>query len=154
MRLGTVAGLIAAVNWLFDYPFTGWAVWQFGPLIGGVLVVAIAPVANYGIVHWYRRTSTDWFGMEWLRAQEAMNSDTWTGRFVRVCLRKSRLLAFAAISAFLDPTYAFIYQRGRMTGTRFTKSDWWWFATANVLGILPWVIGVSVVIEATRHAIS
>lgn len=154
MRFATAAGLIAAVNWLFDYPFTGWAIWQFGPLVGGAMVIAIAPVANYGIVHWYRRTSADWFGMEWLRAQEAMNSDHWTGRLVRTCLRRSRLLAFAAISALLDPTYAFIYQRGRITGGRFTAHDWWWFGAANVIGILPWIIGASVIVETAKLTIN
>ena len=153
-RFATSAGLIALANWMFDYPFTGWAIWRFGPFYGGAFVIALAPVVNYGIVRWYRATTSDWFGMEWLRAQEAMNSRGLSGRFIRTCLKKSRLLAFASISALLDPTYAFIYQRGRLTGTRFTKSDWWWFASANVIGILPWVIGISVFIETMKRVVA
>jgi hypothetical protein len=128
-------------------------VWQFGSVIGSALVICVALIANYFIILWYRRTTADWFGMEWLRTQEAVNSDHWTGRLVRTCLRKSRLLAFATISTFLDPTYAFIYQRGRLTGTRFTRNDWWWFATANVLGILPWVIGASLIVETAKRTL-
>ena len=154
VRVGTAAGLIAAVNWIFDYPFTGWAIWHFGPLIGGGILIAVAPVANYGIIRWYRGSSIDWFGMEWLRAQEAVNSNKWSGRFIRTCLKRSRLLAFAAIAAFIDPTYAFIYQRGRITGTRFTNNDWWWFATANIIGVLPWIIGASIAVEAVRLTFS
>jgi hypothetical protein len=89
--------------------------------------------------------------MEWLRAQEALGSATWSGRLVRAVLRRSRLLAFIAIAALLDPIYAFIYQRGRMTGVRFTAADWWWFALANILGILPCVLGVSLVVETADN---
>jgi hypothetical protein len=154
MRLGTTAGLIAAVNWLFDYPFSGWAVWHFGPLYGGIIIVTIALVLNYGIVLWYRTTKSDWFGMEWLRAQEALHSPAWSGRIVRLLLRKSRLLAFTAIAVLLDPIYAFIYQRGRITGTQLTVGDWWWFGLANVMGILPWMVGVTAVIETAKRAIT
>jgi len=149
-RFGTAAGLIAAVNWVFDYPFTGWAIWQFGALAGGVIILVVAPVVNYAIVLWYRKTTPDWFGMEWLRAQEATNADTWSGRLVRSAFRRSRLLAFVGISAFIDPVYGFIYQRGRTTGTRFTPHDWGWFGLANALGILPWILGASIVVEATK----
>jgi len=150
-RLGTAAGMIAAANWVFDYPFTGWAVWQFGTLMGGAFILVVAPMLNYAIVHWYRRTTPDWFGMEWLRAQEAVQSPTTSGRFIRTLLRRSRLLAFAATATLLDPTYAFIYQRGRLTGTRFTPADWWWFGLANVIGILPWLISVSAVVETAKY---
>ncbi len=149
-RLGTAAGLIAVVNWVFDYPLTGWLIWRLGSLVGGAIIIAIAPIANYFIVLWYRRTTPDWFGMEWLRTQEAIDSGAWSGKVIRSLLRKSRLLAFIAIAVLLDPTYAFIYQRGRMTGVRFTPADWWWFALANVLGILPWVLGASVVVETAK----
>lgn len=153
-KLGTTAGLIAAVNWLFDYFFTGWAIWHFGSLFGSAIIIVLALVFNYLIILWYRRTTSDWFGMEWLRAQEAVHSDTWSGKMIRSLLRKSRLLAFAAISAFLDPIYAFIYQRGRTTGTRFTPGDWWWFGLANVLGILPWVVSISAIVETAKLSIN
>jgi hypothetical protein len=153
-RFGTAAGLIAIANWVFDYPFTGWAIWHFGALLGGAMVLVLAPLLNYGIVHWYRRTTTDWFGLEWLRAQEVLASGGWASRVARSSLRKSRLVAFASLSAFLDPVYGFIYQRGRITGTRFTPRDWWWFGLANVLGILPWIFGASLAVEAVKHGIS
>jgi hypothetical protein len=153
-RLGTAAGFIAAMNWIFDYPLTGWAIWRFGSLAGGAVIIVIAVALNYLIVLWYRKTTTDWFGMEWLRAQEAVQSVHWTGKVIRFFLRKSRLLAFAAIAALLDPIYAFIYQRGRVTGTRLTPSDWWWFGLANVLGILPWIVSMSVIIKAAKLTIN
>lgn len=153
-RLGTAAGFIAVVNWLFDYPFSGWVIWHFGPLAGGAAILAVAPALNYGIVQWYRRTTPDWFGAEWLRTQEALNADSWSGRAVRALLKKSRPLAFAAISAFVDPTYAFIYQRGRTTGVRFSPHDWWWFGAANVIGILPWILGMSIAVETFKTAVS
>lgn len=152
-RLGTAAGLIAAANWLFDYPFSGWVIWQFGPLVGGVAILISAPVLNYGIVHWYRKTTADWFGMEWLRAQEQIRSETWSGKLVRAALGKSRLLAFTAVSGLLDPVYGFIYQRGRITGTRFTAQDWWWFGLANAIGVLPWIMGTSIVVETAKISI-
>lgn len=149
-RLGTAAGFIAAVNWVFDYPVTGWVIWRFGALVGSIIILVVAPILNYLIILWYRKTTPDWFGMEWLREQEALHSDTWSGRVVRALLRKSRLLAFVAIAMLLDPIYAFIYQRGRITGVRFTVQDWWWFVVANILGVLPWVLGASVVVETAR----
>ena len=153
VRFGTAAGLITVANWTFDYPFTGWAIWQFGAVIGGLIIIALAPLLNYFLVLWYRRTTTDWFGLEWLRAQEAVQSDTWSGKTIRSLLRKSRLLAFAAIAAFVDPTFAFIYQRGRVTGTRLTPGDWWWFGLANIIGVFPWVIGASIIVTAAKLAI-
>jgi hypothetical protein len=153
-RLGTVAGIIAVANWLFDYLVTGWAIWHFGAFVGGAIIITMALALNYCIVFWYRRTTKDWFGMEWLRAQEAVQSVTWSGRIIRSLLRKSRLLAFAAIAALVDPIYAFIYQRGRITGAQFTPGDWWWFGTANVIGILPWILGASVIIEAAKLTVN
>lgn len=153
VRLGTVAGFIAAVNWVFDYPLTGWAIWNFGPVGGGAIILLTAPILNYGIIHWYRRTTPDWFGMEWLRAQETIQSNTFAGKIIRTTLQKSRLLTFAAISGLLDPTYAFIYQRGRTTGVRFTTHDWLWFGLANVIGILPWITGASIAVGAAKLTI-
>jgi len=153
-RFGTAAGLIAVVNWLYDYPFTGWAIWRFGTVAGGAFIIATAPVANYALAHWYRRTTPDWFGMEWLREQEALTSASWSGRIIRPLLRRSRLLAFVAIAALLDPLYAFIYQRGRITGIRFTAHDWWWFGLANIIGVLPWVLGASIIVETARNITS
>jgi hypothetical protein len=152
-KLGTAAGLITVANWLFDYPFTGWVIWQFGSFSGGVVILVAAPILNYLIVLWYRRTTIDWFGMEWLRAQEVVESNDWSGRFIRAALKKSRLLAFMLIATFIDPVYAFIYQRGRMSGIRFSSHDWWWFALANVLGILPWILGASIVVETAKRSI-
>lgn len=152
-RFGTAAGFIAAVNWAFDYPFTGWAIWHFGSFTGSMMILVIALTLNYFIVQWYRKTTPDWFGMEWLRTQEAVSSDAWSGRVIRSLLRKSRLMAFAAIAALADPVYAFIYQRGRLTGVRFTPHDWWWFGLANTLGILPWIVGASIAVETAKFTI-
>lgn len=142
-QAGMAAIVIAALNWVFNYPFTALIVWQFpnDPVLGTIVWSAAGLILNYGCVVWYKRTETDYFGFEWLRMQETIESKSWKGRAIRFCLKNSRFLAFGVLSLFSDPIYGFIYQRGRQSGPRFTAHDWYWFALANVIGMLPWILG-------------
>lgn len=154
-QAGTAAIVIAALNWVFNYPFTALIVWQFpnDPVMGMIVWSAAGLVLNYGCVAWYKRAETDYFGFEWLRMQETVESKSWQGGTIRFFLKNSRFLAFGVLSLFLDPIYGFIYQRGRQSGSRFTALDWYWFTLANVIGMLPWILGAYGIAQVVNWAV-
>lgn len=140
-QAGTAAGFIALVNWVFNYPFTILVV-LYLDFVTGVVVWTVAGLAvNLVCVMWYKRTTRDWFGLEYLRMQQELQSDTILGRAIWWALRNSRFLAFGLISLFLDPVYGFLYHRGRVSGKNLDLADWYYFGLANVIGMLPWILG-------------
>lgn len=140
-RAGTAAGLIAAVNWVFNYPFTILVV-LYLDFFTGIVVWSVAGLAvNLACVMWYKRTTRDWFGLEYLRMKEEVAAETALGQAIRWAIKNSRFLAFGLISLFLDPVYGFLYHRGRVSGRNFNLADWYWFLLANIIGMLPWILG-------------
>lgn len=146
-RAGTAASLIAAVNWIFNYPFTLWIVLHFDPIPGLLIWSAVGIALNYACVAWYKKTALDWFGLEWLRMWESIDSEKLTAKAIKFFLNRSRILTFGLICLFLDPIYGFMYQRGRVSGARFDLHDWKWFILANFLGMLPWILGAHAIVE-------
>lgn len=154
-QAGTAAIVIAALNWVFNYPFTALIVWQFhnDPILGTVIWSASGVALNYGCVAWYKRTEVDYFGFEWLRMQESMESKSWTGATIRFLLKNSRFLAFGMLCFWWDPIYGFIYHRGRESGPRFTANDWYWFTLANIIGMAPWIFTAYAVVIVGNWAV-
>ncbi len=140
-QAGTAAGLIAIMNWVFNYPFTILVVLYLDFFIGVVVWTVTGLAVNLACVVWYKRTTRDWFGLEYLRMQQEVQADTIWGEAIRWALRNSKFLAFGLISLFLDPIYGFLYHRGRVSGKSFDLADWYWFALANIIGMLPWILG-------------
>lgn len=140
-QAGTAAGLIAIMNWVFNYPFTILVVLYLDFFIGVVVWTVTGLAVNLACVVWYKRTTRDWFGLEYLRMQQEVQADTIWGEAIRWALRNSKFLAFGLISLFLDPIYGFLYHRGRVSGKSFDFTDWYWFALANIIGMLPWILG-------------
>ena len=89
----------------------------------------------------YKRQTRDWFGLEYLRMKQEVQASTRLGQMIRWALRNSKFLAFGLISLFLDPVYGFLYYRGRVSGRRLDLADWYWFTLANIIGMLPWILG-------------
>lgn len=152
-QAGLAAIFISSVNWVFNYPFTIWAVTYPNPVMATVVWLVAGVVLNYACVVWYKRTTKDWFGFERLRMEEAIHSGGFFARIVRFSLRKSRLVAFVLISILFDPIYGFMYQRGRASGPRFNLGDWWWFCAANILGMLPWLVGAVFAVELWEEVV-
>ena len=150
--LGTVVVALEALNNWFDYVLSPFLIAFFGPMRGGAVFFVTAFLANYLIVLWYKRTTSDWFGLEWLRLQESASSATHIGKVLRYALRRARPLAYIAVCIY-DPAYGFIYARGRRGGSRFSKTDWLWFVASNLIGILVWIGLVSVGIELIKRVI-
>ncbi len=144
-RAGTAAIVIYVINLVFDYGFTAWVVYNFDPLPGMLIFMVTGLALNYAVIVWYKRTKTDWFGAEWLRMQESIESDTWYAKLVHH-FRNVRFLMFGLLSLW-DPIYGFIHMQGRKTGSRFTASDWFWFTLANCLGLFSWFFGAYAVFE-------
>lgn len=140
-QAGTAAGFIALVNWVFNYPFTILVVLNLDFVTGVVVWTTTGLVVNLTCVVWYKRTTRDWFGLEYLRMQQEVQASTRLGRIIRWALRNSKFLAFGLISLFLDPVYGFLYHRGRVSGRSFDLADLYWFALANIIGMLPWILG-------------
>lgn len=154
-RLGAFGTVVAALevlnNW-FDYVLSPVLIALFGPMRGGAAFFVTAFLANYLIVLWYKRTESDWFGLEWLRLQESTHSATRTGKALRYVLRRARPLAYIAVCIY-DPAYGFIYARGRRDGSQFSKTDWFWFVTSNFIGILVWIGLVSAGVKFVKRVI-
>lgn len=159
-RAGTAAGVIGILNWIFNYPFLALVVLLFDFQFGSLIWIIAGVALNYACVIWYKRTTQDWFGLEYLRLQEKVESTGYIASVVRWALRRSRWLAFMLISLLVDPIYGFIYQRGRVSGKNLNLPDWLWFIAANFLGMLPWLLGayggyelIKMGIEAIKRAI-
>lgn len=154
-QAGAAASVIAALNWVFNYPFTALIVWQFhnDPILGTIIWSAAGVALNYACVVWYKRSEVDYFGFEWLRMQESVESKSWMGETIRFLLKNSRFLAFGVLCLFLDPIYGFIYHRGRQSGTRFTVRDWYWFILANIIGMVPWILGAYGLAKIVKWAV-
>jgi hypothetical protein len=146
---GTAVAIVEGSNHLFDYVVAPALIWWLGPMNGGIAFFISALVLNYVVVVWYKKTNTDWFGMEWLRLQEDASKGGLAGKFVKSFLRKTRPLAYIGLCIY-DPIYGFIYLRGRVSGSSFSRKDWFWFMTSNLIGILFWISLVSVGIEAMK----
>jgi len=146
-KAGFAASFIATVNFIFNYPFTIWIVTLENTVIATLTWIVIGVAINYACVLWYKHTTTDWFGFEFLRMKEAVEAKGLVGKIVRFSLKKSRLVAFILISTLLDPIYGFIYQRGRVSGKKFDLGDWWWFFASNLLGMLPWLLSANIIVS-------
>lgn len=142
-KASTMAGLIAVINALANYPLLLVLLYFFDSLVGGVIWVIACVVLNYYVLIWYKRSGEDWFGAEWLRAKEDVAAG-WLGGLFKYFLHGGRFLAFLALSVFVDPIYGFINRPGRrQTGSGFTVEEWGWFALSQI-GILPWLfLGVT-----------
>lgn len=148
-RLGvssTVVALIEGVNHFFDYILSPALIFWLGPFQGGTTFFVIAFVSNYLLVVWYKRTTADWFGFEWLRLKEKTGSK----KLVELLLKKARPVTYIGLCVY-DPTYGFIYQQGRKSGSHFSPTDWGWFVLSNLIGILVWIVFMSGTIEGIKH---
>ena len=146
---GTVIAMIEGMNHFFDYILSPVLILLLGKLKGGAIFFVLAFLTNYLVIVWYKRTTTDWFGLEWLRLQEATGSKGLGGRIIKRVLRLARPLAYIGLCIY-DPIYGFIYMRGRQSGSRFNSLDWAWFVLSNLIGILIWIGLVSSGVELIK----
>jgi hypothetical protein len=147
---GVIVVLVEGQNHVFDYVLYPAAILWLGPLLGGVIMTALALVLNYIIVVFYNRTRRDWFGLEWLKLQEMRESVSLGGVIFRWMLRLGKIPMFIAVSIY-DPAYGFILLRGRnSTGLTLTRVDWSWFLVSNLIGNLAWILVVTGAIEFVR----
>ena len=99
---------VMVVNNLFDYLLYPLVIGLLGPIKGGASMMVLALGLNYALVLVYNRTKQDWFGFEWLRLQQDVKAETFTGRVLRITLRGGRWPAFVFLS-WEDPFKAFIF---------------------------------------------
>ncbi|MEK7194129.1 MAG: hypothetical protein AAB660_00375 [Patescibacteria group bacterium] len=148
--IGTGIALLEGINQFFDYVLSPALIALWGSLYGGAVFFVLAFVTNYVIVLWYKKTSEDWFRLEWLRLQESAQSTSMVGKIIRLILRTTRPLAYVGLCIY-DPIYGFIYMRGRKSGSKFTGVDLFWFVASNIIGILVWIGFVSAGIEGFKR---
>ena len=150
---GAIVGLIEGQNQFFDYIVYPAVILWLGSIKGGLVMIGVALIINFLVVYWYRNTTQDWFGLEWLKVQETIGATTRFGRFLQRLLRFGKWPAYIAISIY-DPAYGFIFLRGREgQGPKFKKADWFWFIITTVIANLVWILLVSGVIGAIRQVI-
>ena len=148
---GAAVTIIEGTNQIFDYILYPAGILWLGPVYGGIVMTTLAMVANYVVIIWYNRTKQDWFGLEWLRLQETIESQSFLGKLLRWFIHLGRWPAFLGISIY-DPAYGFIFLRGRKsTGLNLTTVDWWWFVISNLIGNLVWILIITGAIEGIKQ---
>lgn len=146
-KVASAVLLLEAFDWVFTFVFIPGMNIIFGLWWGGAISFATAFLLNYVLVLLYKRTKTDWFGMETARAYAALEATGWRGKLVRWGYHRSKYLAFPLICMAWDPLPGFAFIHGRTDGSRFSLRDWGWFLLANIFGVIPWVLGAEGVIE-------
>lgn len=150
--VGTGFLTVEAINQSFDWILFPLVIGFFGPIKGGAVMFVIALTLNFSLILVYNKTKSDWFGFEWLRNKEA-ETETRTSKIVRVALRFGRWPGFVLLS-WEDPFKAFVFIRGRSSAENgFDRTDWIVFLSANLIGVLIWIIMVSGALELLKRVV-
>jgi hypothetical protein len=162
-------GLYAAVGWFFDNPLYIYVLAVYGPLLGGLVMIALSLVISAAFMIVYNHTKIDWLGINVI--EKIKNGGRiWTQRlesrsvFIRIIafipvqvfhliiwsLKKGDAIAFFVLSIFEDPFITTVYLR-HGSFERIKSREWKIFLSSVVVSNGYWIARNTAIIEVFRY---
>jgi hypothetical protein len=139
----------AALNWLYDFPLYAWAIWFWGPLIGGLSMAALSVPVDLVTYRFYNHVADDWLGIEYLRTIRSYDGASKVKRCIRWIMNFGpRWLQTVVLSLRFNSFLVTTLLRSGDAGEfrPWTRGDWktFWlsYATAQIYWIGCISIGV------------
>ncbi len=141
---------------VFDYLLYPFIVYQFGLLMGGIVMTIFSLIACLLVMKVYDWSKRDWLGIESIKRLKEYTGGRKTGKILSWILRQSNPVVMLFLSIKFDPFIATIYMRhGSHQYNGMSKRDWKIFFTSLVLSNIYWTLaaftGVTVIEYAWRH---
>ena len=132
-------GTATTVSIIIDDVLWTPAILMFGPLVGGLVMMGVALVANLMLIWAYDTLKQDFLSFEAMREmQESERKGFWRRLLVKA-IKAGKVPAFIALS-FYDPFLAVIFMRKSANAFKMTKQDWMNFGLAMLIACVGWTM--------------
>ena len=146
------------IDWAFNFLLYPFIIYEYGILLGGVIMTILSFFICYGIIRFYDWSKKDWLGIETLKEIEdfrprpipsngifkyiflVMNM---VGNFSAQIMKKSDALLLFLLSVKFDPFVTVIHIRhGAHQYNGLSKRDWKIFISSLIIGDIYWTVVV------------
>lgn len=130
-------------NWFFDFVLYVYVVYNWGPVLGGGIMIFLSLILCAFSLYLYERMQIDWIGSGAMLEWQSQNPTTLLGKLFRL-IKTSPLAVFVFLVVFTDAFIITAYFRhGRFDGL--AGKDWKLFFFSNFICNVYW-IGVSTIL--------
>lgn len=127
------------ITYTFDFALYPYVIWQYGLLLGGVVMALLSLIICLLYVWFYDWTKKDWLGIEAVKGIKDYDGSNRWGRFVAWSLCCSDPAACVVLSLIFDPFITMAYLRkGSYNGM--SRRDWRIFLWSWLIGNGYWAV--------------
>lgn len=142
-------------SWLFDYPVYTFIIWIFGPICGGLIMIALSFLVDFYAIRFYDWSKNDWLALEYFKSLRDYNGANKYKKFTGYLLSKTSLwVQIVILSLKFNPFIVTLLLRdGAHQYNGLSRRDWRIFWGSFLITQAYWIAVIATGIELAEIGI-